>query len=47
MQPENSPAPSVRSVDEADADVACATIVLAFSTDPATRWTWPRADDFL
>ena len=46
MQPANSP-PSVRSIGEASADVAYATIVLAFSTDPATRWTWPRADDFL
>jgi GNAT superfamily N-acetyltransferase len=47
MQPANSPAASVRSIDEASADVAYATIVLAFSADPATRWTWPRADDFL
>jgi ribosomal protein S18 acetylase RimI-like enzyme len=47
MQHANSQAPSVRSIDEASADVAYATIVLAFSTDPATRWTWPRADDFL
>jgi len=47
MQPANSPAPSVRCIDEASADVAYAAVVLAFSTDPATRWTWPRADDFL
>jgi ribosomal protein S18 acetylase RimI-like enzyme len=47
MQTANSPSLSVRSIDEASAEVAYATILLAFSTDPATRWTWPRADDFL
>jgi GNAT superfamily N-acetyltransferase len=47
MQPASSVPSSVRGIDEASADVAYATIVLAFSTDPAARWTWPRADDFL
>jgi ribosomal protein S18 acetylase RimI-like enzyme len=38
---------TVRSIDEGSADAAYATIVLAFSADPAARWTWPRADDYL
>jgi GNAT superfamily N-acetyltransferase len=47
MQPATSSTSSVRGIDEASADVAYATIVLAFSADPAARWTWPRAEDFL
>jgi ribosomal protein S18 acetylase RimI-like enzyme len=47
MQPASSPPSTVRNIDEASADIAYATIALAFGTDPATRWTWPRADDFL
>jgi ribosomal protein S18 acetylase RimI-like enzyme len=46
MKPPAFPS-TVRSIDEASADAAYATIVLAFGADPATRWTWPRADDFL
>ncbi len=46
MQPTSAPS-AVRRVDEASANVAYATIVLAFGTDPAARWTWPRSDDFL
>jgi ribosomal protein S18 acetylase RimI-like enzyme len=38
---------SVRSVDNSRADAAFATIVLAFDADPAARWSWPRAADFL
>lgn len=30
-----------------DADRAIATLVLAFAADPAARWSWPRAEDFL
>lgn len=37
----------VRSIDGTQADAAFATITLAFGTDPAARWSWPRADDFL
>jgi ribosomal protein S18 acetylase RimI-like enzyme len=37
----------VRDVDEAHADAAFGTITLAFTTDPAARWSWPRPDDFL
>lgn len=40
-------APAVYSIDEASSDAAFAAIVLAFVTDPAARWSWPRADDFL
>jgi GNAT superfamily N-acetyltransferase len=46
MQPAGS-APSVRNIDAAHADTAYATITLAFTADPAARWTWPRADVFL
>lgn len=38
---------SIHSIDEASADAAFATIVLAFASDPAARWSWPRAEDFL
>lgn len=47
MSPASTNPASVRNIDEASADVAYATIVLAFSADPAARWTWPRADDYL
>jgi len=39
--------PPVFQIDEASADAAFATVVLAFGADPAARWTWPRAEDFL
>ena len=39
--------PSVYSIDGTSADAAFATIVLAFVSDPAARWTWPSADDYL
>jgi ribosomal protein S18 acetylase RimI-like enzyme len=39
--------PLIHRVEEANADAAFATIVLAFDGDPAARWTWPRAEDFL
>lgn len=39
--------PPIHSIDEASADAAFATIVLAFAGDPAARWSWPRAEDFL
>jgi ribosomal protein S18 acetylase RimI-like enzyme len=45
MQPAH-PSHSVNTIDQAFSDVAYATVVLAFSTDPATRWTWPRADAY-
>ena len=41
------PRDPVEVIDEASADEAIATIVLAFGTDPAARWSWPRADIFL
>jgi ribosomal protein S18 acetylase RimI-like enzyme len=47
MQSATRSTSSVRGIDEASADVAYATIVLAFNADPAARWTWPRAQDFL
>lgn len=40
-------ASAVDRIDEAAAEAAFATIVLAFASDPAARWTWPQADDFL
>jgi ribosomal protein S18 acetylase RimI-like enzyme len=39
--------PSVNCIEEASADAAFATIVLSFVGDPAARWSWPRAEDFL
>jgi ribosomal protein S18 acetylase RimI-like enzyme len=38
---------SIYRIDEACAETAFATIVLAFVTDPATRWSWPNPDDYL
>lgn len=40
-------APVVYSIDEASSEAAFAALVLAFSTDPAARWSWPQPDDFL
>ena len=40
-------APTVYSIDETFSEAAFATIVLAFVSDPAARWSWPRADDYL
>jgi GNAT superfamily N-acetyltransferase len=37
----------VRAIQESSADVAYATVTLAFAADPAARWSWPRGDDFL
>lgn len=41
------PALTVYNIDETSADAAFASIVLAFTSDPAARWSWPRADDYL
>lgn len=38
---------NVYSIDETSAEAAYAPIVLAFVSDPAARWTWPRPDDYL
>jgi ribosomal protein S18 acetylase RimI-like enzyme len=38
---------AVYQVDQASAEDAYATIVLAFASDPAARWSWPRPADFL
>ena len=40
-------APTVRVMTAADEDRALQTIVLAFATDPMTRWTWPSAHQYL
>ena len=41
------PGPTVYSIDETSAEAAFAPIILAFISDPAARWSWPRADDYL
>jgi ribosomal protein S18 acetylase RimI-like enzyme len=38
---------TVYRIDEASAEAAFAAIVLAFVTDPAARWSWPKPTDFL
>jgi ribosomal protein S18 acetylase RimI-like enzyme len=38
---------AVYPIDQASAEAAFAVIVLAFATDPAARWSWPRAEDYL
>ena len=35
------------SVRPADPEQAVAALVLAFTADPASRWTWPHADVYL
>jgi ribosomal protein S18 acetylase RimI-like enzyme len=37
----------VRSANLAEEAAAIATLTLAFSTDPATRWTWPNPQGYL
>ena len=38
---------NVRTMTADDEASAIGTIVLSFVADPATRWTWPGADQFL
>lgn len=38
---------AVRDIDPTGADAAFATLTLAFTTDPAARWSWPRPDVLL
>lgn len=38
---------AVRTIPESSAGAAYAIVVLAFGSDPAARWSWPRAGDFL
>lgn len=45
MSPRSTPV--VICLNEASADAAYATIVVAFVGDPATRWTWPQPADYL
>lgn len=40
-------AKTVRVAAPEEEAAAIATLTVAFSTDPATRWTWPRAQDYL
>ena len=35
----------IRTATRADEAAASALLVLAFATDPMTRWTWPAADE--
>jgi ribosomal protein S18 acetylase RimI-like enzyme len=39
--------PRVRVIDSADKAQAVDTVVLAFAGDPASRWTWPQAQQYL
>jgi ribosomal protein S18 acetylase RimI-like enzyme len=38
---------AVYQIDPASAEAAFAVIVLSFAADPATRWSWPRPEDYL
>jgi ribosomal protein S18 acetylase RimI-like enzyme len=38
---------AVYPIDQASAEAAFAVIALAFATDPAARWSWPRPEDYL
>jgi ribosomal protein S18 acetylase RimI-like enzyme len=39
--------PSVQAVPAADEDLVFAILTLAFSRDPAARWTWPEPKAFI
>jgi ribosomal protein S18 acetylase RimI-like enzyme len=41
------PTPSIKTATVADEAALTAVITLAFTTDPAARWTWPRPQQFL
>jgi ribosomal protein S18 acetylase RimI-like enzyme len=41
------PAPNIKTAAGADESAAIAVVVLAFSTDPAARWTWPDPQQYL
>jgi ribosomal protein S18 acetylase RimI-like enzyme len=45
--PSQHSASSVYPADQASTDAAFAVIILAFATDPAARWSWPRPEDYL
>jgi hypothetical protein len=42
-----SKAPSIKTAKSSDQDQVVATIVLAFSSDPAVRWAYPDPHQFL
>ncbi|WP_431095423.1 GNAT family N-acetyltransferase [Polaromonas aquatica] len=39
--------PIIKTATESDEASAIAAVVLAFSADPAARWTWPDPDQYL
>jgi GNAT superfamily N-acetyltransferase len=39
--------PAVRIMESADEASAIDTVVLAFAADPVSRWSWPRAQQYL
>lgn len=39
--------PTIKTVAAPDEVSAIAVVVLAFSTDPAARWTWPDPQQYL
>jgi ribosomal protein S18 acetylase RimI-like enzyme len=39
--------PIIKTATASDEAAAIAVVVLAFSTDPAARWTWPDPDRYL
>jgi ribosomal protein S18 acetylase RimI-like enzyme len=38
---------AIKTATSSDEDQAAAVLVLAFSTDPAARWTWPDPQQYL
>lgn len=40
-------APTIKTATASDEAALIAVIALAFTTDPAARWTWPRPQQFL
>jgi len=42
-----SPMNAIQTATPADEARLIDTLTLAFSADPATRWSWPNAQDYL
>ena len=47
LEDDQAAAPAVRSMASADKAPAIETVVLAFASDPVSRWSWPQAQQCL
>jgi ribosomal protein S18 acetylase RimI-like enzyme len=47
LEERHASAPAVRSMTSADKAAAVDTVVMAFASDPVSRWSWPQAQQYL